>query len=811
MTPTYPGVYILEPPSPVHTIVGVATSIAAFVGYTGQGIDNRAQQIFSFSDFERLYGGLAADSELSYAVQQFFANGGTEAYVVRVPRAGSKSADVTFTTQTATWTFQALSRGTWANGNLLLDVDLDGLSQSIPGTLNVQNGQTAIVGTGTSFTALQPGQWLIFSGDGTHTPYEIKSIIDDTHLTLNSNFGGANLASTAAIVFDDPTAFNLGIRNLQDSTEQYFPNLSLDSTNTNFIGVVLNDPDTGSQVVNVTSITQPTANAGQGPRPTGVVGTSLTLNQVLFLLLRVNLAGTVTLTANSTAVAGTNTKFTTLNPGQRLVFSSDTTFTPYTIAKITDDTNLTLTSNYSGTVNNPANPWLMGATANADFGLVLGVSDPSPAPGPLPITIPVFRQNGAVSQTLAGLATQLQTAINATLAVQMPGASVFCAVAAWRGTQAIRVAGSIPNYPDAIFTFGAPASGQDAAGLLGLSAPTSSNVGSYALGTGHVFGAQTGSNPGNDGTGLPGSLDLIGDPAANTGIYALQKVDLFNLLSIPDATRASAGDAAALDSTVDPNAIYGAAITLCDTRRAFLLIDPPPNINNVAAAVDWKTTLLTVHDENGAAYFPRLRLPDPLNGFKLRTFAPSGVVAGLYGRIDSTRGVWKAPAGTQATLSGVQALIYKLNDPENGVLNPLGLNCSRTFPIYGSVMWGARTLVGADADASQWKYVPVRRTALYIEESLYRGTQWVVFEPNDEPLWASIRLNVGAFMNGLFRKQAFQGKTPDEAYFVKCDSDTTTQNDIDLGIVNVLVGFAPLKPAEFVIIKISQISGQVQT
>jgi uncharacterized protein len=183
----------------------------------------------------------------------------------------------------------------------------------------------------------------------------------------------------------------------------------------------------------------------------------------------------------------------------------------------------------------------------------------------------------------------------------------------------------------------------------------------------------------------------------------------------------------------------------------------------------------------------------------------------LFARIDATRGVWKAPAGTETTLTGVQSLVYKLSDSENGALNPLGLNCARTFPVYGTVMWGARTIVGADAQASQWKYIPVRRLALFLEESLYRGSQWVVFEPNDEPLWAQIRLNIGAFMQDFFRQGAFQGSTPKDAYFVKCDKDTTTQNDINLGIVNIVVGFAPLKPAEFVVIKIQQMAGQIQT
>jgi phage tail sheath protein FI len=173
--------------------------------------------------------------------------------------------------------------------------------------------------------------------------------------------------------------------------------------------------------------------------------------------------------------------------------------------------------------------------------------------------------------------------------------------------------------------------------------------------------------------------------------------------------------------------------------------------------------------------------------------------------------VWKAPAGIDAVLRGAQGLSYRLTDPENGTLNPLGVNCLRNFPVYGNVVWGARTLKGDDRLASEWKYIPVRRLALFIEESLYRGTQWVVFEPNDEPLWSQIRLNLGAFMNNLFRQGAFQGTTPRDAYFVKCDKETTTQNDINLGIVNIIVGFAPLKPAEFVIIKIQQIAGQIAT
>jgi uncharacterized protein len=171
--------------------------------------------------------------------------------------------------------------------------------------------------------------------------------------------------------------------------------------------------------------------------------------------------------------------------------------------------------------------------------------------------------------------------------------------------------------------------------------------------------------------------------------------------------------------------------------------------------------------------------------------------------------VWKAPAGVDATISGAAGLKETLSDSQNGVLNPLAVNCLRSLPVYGNVIWGARTLHGQNDRGSEWKYVPVRRMALFLEESLFRGTQWVVFEPNDEPLWAQIRLNVGAFMQGLFRQGAFQGTTPKQAYFVKCDRETTTQADINLGIVNIHVGFAPLKPAEFVVLRIQQIAGEL--
>jgi len=214
---------------------------------------------------------------------------------------------------------------------------------------------------------------------------------------------------------------------------------------------------------------------------------------------------------------------------------------------------------------------------------------------------------------------------------------------------------------------------------------------------------------------------------------------------------------------------------------------------------------------NAAIFFPRLCEVDPLLNNRIGQFVPCGALAGIFARTDGQRGVWKAPAGLDASFVGVPQLSVPLNDPDNGLLNPLGVNCLRSMPAVGPVVWGSRTLQGDDRLGSQWKYIPVRRLALFLEESLYRGSQWVVFEPNDEPLWAEIRLNVGAFMQNLFRQGAFQGQTARSAYLVKCDNETTTQEDIDQGIVNILVGFAPLKPAEFVIIRIQQLAGQLAT
>jgi phage tail sheath protein FI len=294
-----------------------------------------------------------------------------------------------------------------------------------------------------------------------------------------------------------------------------------------------------------------------------------------------------------------------------------------------------------------------------------------------------------------------------------------------------------------------------------------------------------------------GVATALGGNSIATTIPNLDTVPLFNLMCVP--------------GLYDP-AMLGFFQTYCQSRRAFLIADCDPGMNIDAVGNTPPNIANGDTATYGAIYFPWLKVMDPASPGHWKSTPPCGIVAGIYARTDGTRGVWKAPAGIEAGVNGGAVDVsIPMTDLQNGTVNSAGVNCIRQFPTYGIVLWGARTLAGNDDLGSEWKYIPVRRTALFIEESLSHGLKWVVFEPNAEPLWAQIRLNVGAFMHDLFRQGAFEGQKPADAYFVKCDGETTTQNDINLGIVNILVGFAPLEPAEFVVIQIQQMAGQIQT
>lgn len=290
--------------------------------------------------------------------------------------------------------------------------------------------------------------------------------------------------------------------------------------------------------------------------------------------------------------------------------------------------------------------------------------------------------------------------------------------------------------------------------------------------------------------------NIIGDPEAKTGVHALDGIapHIFNTLCLPAAADLDENNFAA---------VINAAEKYCADKRAFLIIDIPSAVATTTEMISWMQTNDALRHRNAAVYFPRLVVPDPLKQNQPRNVGASGTLAGIYARTDAERGVWKAPANEQ--LRGAD-LAVRLNDADNARLNPFGINALRNFPGRGNVVWGARTL---DDPGTDWKYIPVRRLALFIEESISRGIQWVEFEPNDQTLWTQITQSVGNFVQGLWRQGALQGATPRDAYFVKCDGTTTTQDDIDRGLVNVLVGFAPVKPAEFILLEIQGLAGQV--
>lgn len=315
---------------------------------------------------------------------------------------------------------------------------------------------------------------------------------------------------------------------------------------------------------------------------------------------------------------------------------------------------------------------------------------------------------------------------------------------------------------------------------------------------------------------LTGELGLMSTPAvaytpfsANDilDVFAadrpLDKVDIFNLLAIPGVAH---------------NGIWSAALTYCERKFAFYVMDAPQDATADGMGQGLLTIESVVDDAsmprssvNGALYFPFLNTVDPLSSTVIQQ-PPSGFVTGVYARTDTRRGVWKAPAGLEAAIANTTGVVEegRMTDMRQGVVNQKAVNVLRSFPGSGTVIWGARTVGSTNLALQQWKYVPVRRTALFIEQTLLRNLGWVVFEPNDEPLWTAIRISVEGFMTSLFRQAAFQGSTPSQAFRVQCDATTTTQTDIDNGIVNIVVAFRPLKPAEFVIIKIAQLAGQVQ-
>ncbi len=805
---SYPGVYIQEVPSGVHTITGVSTSIAAFFGRTAKGPIDRAVRCLSFSDFLREFGGPHPLSDLAQSVRQFFDNGGTDCYVVRLAK-GAAAATVTLKNLASgvgsknVLTAKAKGAGKWAH-DVKLEVDYNTSNPDDSFNLAVIHEVEGTVISREDFSNLSMNP---LSARFAPTFVTQSSKIIDLTLHPDMLVGGASAT--------DPLAFiNVAANTSSGFSQSRRP----------FIGA-----GTPSLLANIK--TELNKLIGPAiPVADRKCKFSISLNGGQFI--DIDLGGIDVTPAPLDRDQVLNLLVTAINNKIKL---TDPTLN--VLGKWDEiDANKLVVMRLTSDCGDKSSVRIQRAPSN-DFSvpMLLGVEQGGIEVARYSNLRPAF--NGTVFYggqanvpenfitDIGSFANLAQTAVAGIQIAGSPNVLVTLTTvgaknyeSAPSGFDGVReklriIAQTVnndPNVPWAAELWGYHLAFRKKSGAINdKSAVTTTldatfggdfiaNTKQYVLGTAGTSDFSSGTI-GSDGT-FPDVATYVGDPVKHTGFNALDKVDLFNLMVIP-------GDREVLEA--DYLQIIGPASIYCYQHRAFLLVDAPASWTNVdipiadASAVNAVRNLVV--KDHSAIFYPKVQYSDA--GIK-KLIGASGMIAGLMARTDSERGVWKAPAGTEADLRAVLDVEVNLTDLENGVLNKLGVNCIRKFPS-GIVNWGARTLDGSDDLGSEWKYIPIRRLALFLEESLYRGTKWIVFEPNDEPLWASIRLNLNAFMMSLFRQGAFQGSTPDKAFYVKCDAETTTQNDRNLGIVNIEVGFAPLKPAEFVVIKIQQIAGDL--
>lgn len=670
VVPTYPGVYIEEVPSGVRSITGTSTSVTAFVGVFERGPLNQPTRVFSFGEFERIFGSLIPASEAAYAIWQFFLNGGSEAIVVRIAGANAVAANAS----------------------------VSGLNTASIPTLSAS----------LKFAAANPGEWANDVG------------IEVIHITADQGTDGASGPNIHGIFTLIVTQYDYSTGTPVAAVSETISNVTMDPTSPRYVQDVVNAESNLIRVAAVSGEFMPAETATLASDVSGGLPISVQTTDSMTISLQ---GRTVT----------------------------DTT---YTVSPAVDTTYSTLEELVAG---------LNGFLADA--------------------------MQQTAGDLLAGTRAEIRTVYG--------GAS---------GDTPQNVIAVVPGSSDPSAQVSFSGALAEAFGLnsdvAGTNRPLSNGPRNYLLGYGGPSPAienypVTAATPGvNDDAVGANEISPPGGSVTREGIYALEEVDVFNILVIPRISDLAAGP---FTNT------FTSVVNYCDDRYAFFILDPPEDQDTPTKVSSWyNSNLSTLRRKNAALYFPRLNVTDPISQGTINIGA-SGTMAGLYARTDTNRGVWKAPAGIEATLRAVQSLDYLPTENEVGTLNQLGVNCLRNLPSFGRVSWGARTLVGSDILASEWKYVPVRRLALFLQESLLRGTQFAVFEPNGEALWASIRLALTSFMSGLYRQGAFAGASPQQAYFVKCDSETTTQSDINNGIVNVVVGFAPLKPAEFVIIQFQQI------
>jgi uncharacterized protein len=809
VTPTYPGVYVQEVPSGVRTIVGVSTSIGLFLGTAARGPIGEPVLCTNYLAFANTFGEDPTAGQLVHYVRLFFINGGTSCWVMRLAN-GADAATVTLENEANADVLELEAKSAGAVGNdIRAIVRYDGALPEVTFTLELFRWELQ----GGRRVPVDGELWQGLSMDPASPTYAPDVLDQNSRLVTAREAAGAPAAvagfsqSGRALAHTTPTLFRDGWAALLGATAAT-NRFQISVDRSPYVDVNLAGIDVAGM----------TASTSRTDLPAAIKATTEAA------LTAAGVTGrTVTVTFPN-GPGGANTSVLEIASGG----TGDVLIRPGTTADLAVP--LMLGSAQGGLevgAHAARRPAPSGITLQATSAADLNALRPLPQADVVQVELPTVNADGTLGtapvdfdlvttadadpwseDAIAGSTTansdglreklgRIAAAINDARAVS-PQDPLFPWTATVAGNRlTISPTGALDRedllatglvfHEPAGAVAPAPANAASVAGHFNV------NTGAYQLGPGGLGlgGFHTAGTTGDDGT-----PPLAADYDAAYPVIA-REVDLFNLMVL------------APDAAVPVQDLYGAASVFAQRERAVVLMDAPAAWTGVQDAIDPATGVSALRTglvrDTAALFFPRITVDE---GGRDVQVGPAGAIAGLIARIDSTRGVWKSPAGTEADLRGLRGVEHRFSDEEHGFLNPRGINTLRQFSGV-IVNFGARTADGDDANASEWKYIAVRRLAYYIEESLYRALPWVVFEPNDEPLWAQIRLNVGAFMHDLFRRGAFQGAKKD-AYFVKCDAETTTANDQNLGIVNIHVGFAPLKPAEFVVLRLQQMAGQIE-
>jgi len=763
---TYPGVYIQEIPSGFRAISGVSTSIAAFVGMAKRGPLLEPTRVLGFKSYEAIFSADTSQGEMTEQIRQFFINGGEQAFVVRVAQGAQEAAlDLRNAANAIVLSLESRDAGLDAN-QIRARVDYN--TASPERTLNLTVFRETFDSSGSAVvSALETHSGLGMDPLGpryaeaviNQQSQLVRATVDVVNVTAAATL---NAFSASATIFANQAAVEAAVTAAIANAGSTVGRFRIKVGDAPWLTVELESA--GFAFADIAD----RINAMLAPFTTVQVTTPAPANSPL--RIEADTAGHDVLVERSTELdIAQELGLGVAQGGIEVGTFAAARPAPSSLVSVLD----------AGAAGDLAALLSFGGAAKAAFdnpGVAVvraftvpqaDIAYPSPAGN--------MNQGTTAGLSLRNIRENLEAIANA----------LSAGSADWRAEVHGHRLALIPEFGDA-------SSGTNATFTSENPDLSAANEIFDGITAASAAGALQG---GTDGT-VPQAPEY-------DGAYQQldEKVDLFNLLILPKSA----------DDTADPSirsTLWGAASSFCQKKRAFLIADIEPVQQTPDGVLlelpDARTGV--VKDHTGI-WWPQVIIAS--NGTR-KNIDPSGSIAGLMARIDGSRGVWKAPAGLEGSILGVLGVRVPMSDEQNGLINPEAINAVRAFPA-GVVSWGARTLDGFDNSGNtDYRYVPVRRFALFIEESLVRGLRFAIFEPNDEPLWAQIRLAGGAFMNSLFRRGAFAGRTSREAYFVKADAETTTAQDQALGIVNVLVGFAPLRPAEFIVITIQQLAGQVQ-